>query len=216
MVFPASGEVPEGRGGQNHPVVSHDHPVGCAATSPKEGNEKPAEEKNSGKRRGKRVPEPENDREEDALADLRRETARGRTELESVVADLCRDLVRGQTEWEDEDFPDDPDDEDFLVGGDTPQPPWDDEDGEQMPLSRHAEHAAHPRNADHASGGRHGKHGKHPRHPKKPKKNRFRQTPKSPQNADETPASDSVLSRIEPNQPAPFIRPGKLREIHSP
>ena len=41
--FPSSGGVPEGWGDQNHHAVSPDHPVGCAATPPEEGNLLPAE-----------------------------------------------------------------------------------------------------------------------------------------------------------------------------
>lgn len=133
-------------------------------------------------------------------------------DVSAVVDDLRRRMAQRQENQEeddnDEDGEDDDEDgedeDDFYAGMNDPEPPWDDDfSGGQSSRTGSPRDAGQPRTD-----------GK-PR--KKPKKNRFRKVPKPPRQSrsfEPSAADEAVLSRIEPNQPAPFIRPGKVSEIH--
>ncbi len=99
---------------------------------------------------------------------------------------------------------DEEDDDDFYEGMNTPQPPWDDSSGGRA--------SGGNRGGSDYSGGKN-RHERDDKRRKKPKKNRFRKVPKPPQ-SHTSPQEEAVLARIEPNQPAPFIRPGKVTDIH--
>ncbi|MDO4550518.1 MAG: DNA translocase FtsK 4TM domain-containing protein [Planctomycetia bacterium] len=126
-------------------------------------------------------------------------------DLDSVMEELRQDIIQRNEEDDDEDGDD-------TLGGaffeDSDGPPWD-HSGGQNEKGEGAGKFSVNRNRN-----RH----RDEKMPKRQKKNRFRQRPRPPQQIRHSVLDEptrEILSKIEPNQPEPFIYPGKVTEIHS-